>query len=138
MFIIISISIFVALLLILVVLAQNSKGGGLSSQFAGGGANQIIGVKRTTDLLEKVTWVLAIALFILCLSSSFVMDTNTVVNDEFTSPNLERAREQSSPLFESTQETLEDAAPEQEMQIDEADQELREGADGVDNEDDGN
>lgn len=138
MFIIISISIFVALLLILVVLAQNSKGGGLSSQFAGGGANQIIGVKRTTDLLEKVTWVLAIALFILCLSSSFVMDSNTVVNDEFTSPNLERAREQSSPLFESTQETLEDAAPEQEMQIDEADQELKEGADGVDNEDDGN
>jgi preprotein translocase subunit SecG len=136
MFIIISISIFVALLLILVVLAQNSKGGGLSSQFAGGGANQIIGVKRTTDFLEKITWTLAISLLLLCVSSSFVMDTNAVVNEEVVSPNLERAREdQSSPLFESTQETLEDAAPDQEMQIDEADQELIEGNDGNESDD---
>ncbi|MFA0964265.1 preprotein translocase subunit SecG [Roseivirga sp. BDSF3-8] len=131
MFIIISISIFVALLLILVVLAQNSKGGGLSSQFTGGGANQIIGVKRTTDLLEKVTWTLAIGLVILCVSSSFVIDDTAVVNDEFTSPNLERAREdQPGSLFESTQETLEENAPDQEMEIGTATEEAQEGNDG--------
>jgi preprotein translocase subunit SecG len=44
-----------AILLVLVVLAQNSKGGGLSSQFGGSGSSQLMGVKRTTDLLEKIT-----------------------------------------------------------------------------------
>ena len=42
-------------LLVLIILIQNPKGGGLSSTF-GGGANQMMGVKRTTDFLEKTTW----------------------------------------------------------------------------------
>ncbi|HAS46348.1 MAG TPA: preprotein translocase subunit SecG, partial [Microscillaceae bacterium] len=56
-------------LLVLVVLAQNSKGGGLNSTFGGGGSNQMIGVKKTTDLLERITWGLAIALFVLTLAT---------------------------------------------------------------------
>jgi preprotein translocase subunit SecG len=64
--IIIVLIIIVAVLLILVVLAQNSKGGGLNSSF-GGGASPMIGVKKTGDLLEKVTWGFAIALFVLAL-----------------------------------------------------------------------
>ena len=55
--------------LVLVVLAQNSKGGGLNSTFGGGGSNQMIGVKKTTDLLERITWGLAIALFVLTLAT---------------------------------------------------------------------
>ena len=67
-------AIVVAILLILMVLIQNSKGGGLSSQFGGSGANQVIGVKKTTDLLEKVTWVLAILVMALSMSSSLMID----------------------------------------------------------------
>lgn len=52
-------------LLILVVLIQNSKGGGIQSQF--GAANQIMGVKRGTEVIEKLTWGLAIGMFFLCI-----------------------------------------------------------------------
>ncbi len=59
-------------LLVLIVLAQNAKGGGLSSTF-GGGNQQVMGVKKTSDFLEKTTWTLAIILLILSLTSSFVI-----------------------------------------------------------------
>lgn len=58
----------VCLLLIGVVLIQNSKGGGLSSSFGQG--NQVMGVRKTTDFLEKATWGLAIGLLFLCLASA--------------------------------------------------------------------
>ncbi len=48
------IGIIVALLLMLVVLIQNPKGGGLASNFSQG--NQIFGVEKTTDIVEKITW----------------------------------------------------------------------------------
>ena len=57
--------IIVSVLLILVVLIQNSKGGGLSSTFAA--SNQVMGVRKTADFLEKSTWSLAIALLVLSL-----------------------------------------------------------------------
>lgn len=90
---IITLIIIVSLLLILVVLAQNSKGGGLSSQFGGGGTSQVMGVKRTGDLLEKMTWGLAIALIVLTLSSNVFLQEN-VANPGMSSPTLERAEEQ--------------------------------------------
>ena len=58
----------VSVLLGLVVLVQNSKGGGLISNF--GSANQMMGVRQTTDFLEKATWTMAIILVVLCLMSS--------------------------------------------------------------------
>ncbi len=60
-----------AVLLILVVLIQNSKGGGLASSFSQG--NQVMGVKKTTDFLEKATWTLAICLAVFCLAASFTI-----------------------------------------------------------------
>lgn len=57
--------IIVCALLILVVLMQNSKGGGISSQFSG--ANQIMGIRRGADVIEKATWTLAIMLLVLSL-----------------------------------------------------------------------
>lgn len=91
----ISLTIVIAVLLILVVLSQNAKGGGLSSQFGGSGSsNQMIGVKRTTDLLEKLTWGFAIALIILTLSSSFLIDTQ-IQSGQIGSPNIDRAQERS-------------------------------------------
>ena len=61
----------VSVLLGLVVLVQNSKGGGLISNF--GGANQMMGVRQTTDFLEKATWTMAIILVVLCLVSSMTI-----------------------------------------------------------------
>ena len=83
-------AIIVAVLLILIVLVQNSKGGGLSSQFGGSGAQQVIGVKKTTDLLEKVTWGFAIALLALSISSSMMIDQNDILRDA----NLDSAEPQ--------------------------------------------
>lgn len=58
MYVFISILILIAsLLLIGIVLVQNSKGGGLASGFSS--SNQIMGVRKTTDFLEKATWGLA-------------------------------------------------------------------------------
>ncbi len=52
------------------VLIQNPKGGGLSGSFGGIG-NQVIGVRQTTDVLEKGTWVLAAVIAVLCLTAPF-------------------------------------------------------------------
>lgn len=67
--------IIVCVLLVLIVLVQNSKGGGLASTFAG--SNQIMGVKKTGDFLERATWGLAIMLFVLCLASAAVIPNET-------------------------------------------------------------
>lgn len=81
MAIVISVLIIIAsILLILIVLVQNSKGGGLASNFSG--SNQIMGVKKTTDFLEKATWILAIALVVLCIASSAVNEKNVEVAAE--------------------------------------------------------
>ena len=90
MIILVSLIIFVCVLLILVVLAQNSKGGGLSASFGGSGASQMIGVKRTSDLLEKVTWGLAIALLALSMGTTLL---NSSGSDTVVSPNQQRAQE---------------------------------------------
>lgn len=59
------------ILLALIVLVQNSKGGGLASNFAS--SNQFMGVRKTADFLEKSTWTLAIVLLFLSLFSVFVI-----------------------------------------------------------------
>ena len=55
-------------------MVQNSKGGGLISNF--GSANQMMGVRQTTDFLEKATWTMAIILVVLCLVSSVSIPKN--------------------------------------------------------------
>jgi preprotein translocase subunit SecG len=94
-----------AILLVLVVLAQNSKGGGLSSQFGGSGSSQLMGVKRTTDLLEKITWGLAIVLVILTLTTSLIIQEP--VSEGLSSPNVERAQERT--VLPSLDPTLQDS-----------------------------
>lgn len=79
-------AVLVCILLILIVLVQNPKGGGLSSQFGGG--NQVMGVKRTTDFLEKATWALALALLILCVGMNL------------TTPGSADTKEQKSAIQE--------------------------------------
>lgn len=72
--------IIVCALLAIVILIQNSKGGGLSSGLSS--SNQVMGVRRTTDFLEKATYGLAIALLVLSLGSSFVTTSNKVVDEK--------------------------------------------------------
>lgn len=72
--------IIVCILLTLVVLVQNSKGGGIQSQF--GAATQIMGVKRGTEFIEKATWGLAIVLIAL---SVLMAPKNSVAADNSSS-----------------------------------------------------
>ena len=69
MFIFLTILILLAaILLILIVVVQNSKGGGLAAGFSAG--NQLAGVRKTTDFLEKATWYLAGAIVVLSIISA--------------------------------------------------------------------
>ena len=63
----------------LIILVQNPKGGGLAGN-VGGFSNQLMGVKQTTDVLEKGTWVLAIVVGLLCLFSSVFVPKATAGN----------------------------------------------------------
>ncbi len=65
--------IIVCVLLGAVVLIQNPKGGGLSASFGGVG-QQLLGARRSTDVVEKLTWGFAVALIVLCLSTAFFVD----------------------------------------------------------------
>jgi preprotein translocase subunit SecG len=65
-------SILVSILLIIIVLIQNPKGGGLSSTFGGAqAASQLMGAANSGDILTRATWVLAGSLFVLCIVASF-------------------------------------------------------------------
>jgi preprotein translocase subunit SecG len=86
----VGLTIFASVLLVLVVLAQNSKGGGLSSQFGGSSASNLIGVKKTGDLLEKMTWGLAITVMALVLATNFTAPNAGSATDDL----LERAKDQ--------------------------------------------
>ncbi len=69
MFTFISVLIFIAaILLVLIVLVQNSKGGGLAANFSA--SNQVMGVRKTADFLEKATWTLAASLVFLSIMAS--------------------------------------------------------------------
>lgn len=93
--VIVTLIVIVAVLLILVVLAQNPKGGGLSSQFGGSGTTQLMGVKKTGDLLEKLTWGFAIALLVLSISTNFIQPTQD--EDVLSSPNIDNAQNTAIP-----------------------------------------
>ncbi len=73
--------IFCAFLLVVVVLAQNSKGGGLTSQFGGSGASNMFGVKKTGDFLEKTTWVLVALIMVLALATNFTTPSTRSTNE---------------------------------------------------------
>jgi len=79
--------IAVCFLLVLVIMVQNPKGGGLSSSF-GGDTQQIGGVKKTTDFLDNSTWVLASLLLVLILLSNITIErVNSPVDSKLLNPN---------------------------------------------------
>lgn len=77
MYIFISILVLViSVLLGLIVLVQNPKGGGLAANFTGSGS-QFMGVRQTADFLEKATWSLSIALLVLSLTATMIIPRGT-------------------------------------------------------------
>ena len=68
--------ILAAVVLGLIVLVQNPKGGGLAGNIAGF-SNQFMGVKQTTDVLEKGTWIFAGIVGALCLFSAFFISSGS-------------------------------------------------------------
>ena len=78
MYIFITILILIAaILMILIVLVQNSKGGGLAAGFSS--SNQIMGVRKTTDFLEKATWTLAVTIIVLSIfTAKYTTSRSTV------------------------------------------------------------
>ena len=63
--------VIVSVLMCGIVLIQNSKGGGLASSFAS--SNQIMGVRKTTDFLEKATWTLAVIIALLSIAVAWTL-----------------------------------------------------------------
>ena len=61
-----------SVLITLIVLLQNGKGGGLASNFVAG--NQTFGVRQTTDILEKITWGLVAFIFVVSIVSTFTLN----------------------------------------------------------------
>ena len=88
--------IIVCILLILVVLIQNSKGGGIQSQF--GAANQIMGVKRGTEVIEKLTWGLAIGMFFLSIVLAPKSAGTASVSEEEAGSKLKQRTTTAAPL----------------------------------------
>lgn len=81
-------AVIVAILLIFIVLIQESKGGGLAASFSS--SNSIMGVRKTTDVIEKATWTLVGLVVVLCIATTFVTpkaaDSASLVTDIKTTP----------------------------------------------------
>ncbi|MCU4174628.1 preprotein translocase subunit SecG [Carboxylicivirga sp. N1Y90] len=89
--------VLVSVFLILIVLVQNSKGGGLASNFSA--SNQVMGVRKTTDFLEKATWTSAGALLILCFVAVMFVDKGTIGAAEIDEKVNALPTQQEMPAF---------------------------------------
>ncbi len=115
-FVLLSVLIFITcILLVLIVLVQNAKGGGLASNFSS--SNQVMGVRKTTDFLEKATWTLAIILLVLTLSTSFVIPRGQMaagpeseVIDRVSRRDFDRTQVMDEPIEMDVQD-MQDAEP---------------------------
>jgi preprotein translocase subunit SecG len=97
--VIISLIVIAAILLILAVLIQNPKGGGIASNFSAG--NAIMGVRRTSEFIEKLTWGLAIAIIVLSLSSNMFVSTGGSADEGAKSAISEEAENADIPSMPS-------------------------------------
>ena len=94
----ISILIVIAsVLLTIIVLLQNSKGGGLAANFAAG--NQTFGVRQTADFLEKSTWTLAITIIVLCILATAFIANRAVENRTDITDRVLNTAVQGQPQF---------------------------------------
>jgi preprotein translocase subunit SecG len=112
MYTLITVLIFIiCVLLVLIVLVQNSKGGGLASNFQSAG--QVMGVRKTTDFLEKATWGLAGSLlFLAVIGSAFIPRGEAGVDESRVRQQIETAVDPTQvPNFPTTAPVTEDTPP---------------------------
>lgn len=103
MYTFITVLIFIiCILLVMIVLVQNSKGGGLASNFQSSG--QVMGVRKTTDFLEKGTWILAGALlFLSVVGAGFIPREQAEVDQSRVQQQIETAVDPTQvPTFPTT------------------------------------
>jgi len=101
--------VIASLLMIGIVLIQESKGGGLASNFSS--SNQIMGVRKTTDFIEKTTWGLAIVMVvcsIVCAHVAPTADTDTSVVEKTAGSST--ANPNTMPNFGASQQQKQGAA----------------------------
>lgn len=79
--------VIASILLTLCVLLQNSKGGGLAANFASG--NQTFGVRQTADILERATWIIALAIIALCILATAFVSTRKDNNASMIKERIE-------------------------------------------------
>ncbi|MGN1210319.1 MAG: preprotein translocase subunit SecG [Candidatus Cryptobacteroides sp.] len=89
--------ILASVLLTIVVLLQNGKGGGLASNFTAG--NQTFGVRQTADILEKITWGLVAFVFVVSVITSF--STGSGKNEIDITDKVENVATEQIPQFPS-------------------------------------
>ena len=77
--------VIASILMCVIVLIQNSKGGGLASGFAS--SNQIMGVKKTTDFIEKATWSLAAFMAVVSIVAAYTIPQTTIVDESMLQQN---------------------------------------------------
>lgn len=99
--------VIVAILMILIVLIQESKGGGLSSQFSSG--NSMLGVRQTTNAIEKLTWGLAAAMVVLSVLCAYVAPTAT--GDSSVIENAATKTQTTNPVNAQPFDAAQQAAP---------------------------
>ena len=98
MYVLISVLILIAsVVLVLIVLVQNSKGGGLAAGFSS--SNQVLGVRKTTDFLEKATWTTAGVVLILCIAITHYIPRGQVVSNSEVLENISAPITPTAPDF---------------------------------------
>ena len=97
--------IIASILLVLVVLLQNSKGDGMASNFVAG--NQTFGVRQTADILEKITWGLVVFIFVASIAASFTTRTTTDID---VTDSIENVTTEQQPEFPTAPIQTEDPA----------------------------
>ncbi len=91
--------VIIAVLMIGIVLIQESKGGGLASNLSGG--NQVLGVRKTTDVVEKATWVLAALMVVISVICAYVAPRASTEQSVFegVTPQTEQTNPVTTPGF---------------------------------------
>lgn len=101
--------VIAALLMIGIVLIQESKGGGLASQFST--YNQIGGVRKTTDFIEKTTWGLAACMVILSVVCAYVAPGASSAGSVMENYEVPATNPNNLPGFGASQQQDAPAAP---------------------------
>ncbi len=99
--------VIAAVFLILVVLLQNGKGGGMASNFVAG--NQTFGVRQTADILEKITWGLVAFIIVVSIVASFTTGTSGTGVD--VTDRIENVATDEQPAFPTAPAEIQQEAP---------------------------